>query len=56
MTKKKNLVLIALLLMVGFAGFFNWTYNNSDNGVVSDDDYALGEVRLGFPHQSGLAS
>ncbi len=47
MWKKKQVVLSALVLMIGLAGYFNWSYQNSDNGSVSDgEDAALGEVTL----------
>ena len=45
--KKKQIVLTALVAMIGLAGYFNWMYENSDNGSVTDsDEVALGEARL----------
>ena len=45
--KKKQVVLTALVAMIGLAGYFNWMYENSDNGSVTDsDEVALGEARL----------
>ncbi len=47
MFKKKQVVLAALIAMIGLAGYFNWSYQHSENGAVSDtDDMALGEARL----------
>ncbi len=44
---KKTVVLTAMVAMVGMAGYFNYMYNNSDNGRVNDtDEMALGETRL----------
>ena len=45
--KKKQVVLAALVAMVGLSGYFNWSYQHSDNGAVFDnDDSELGEARL----------
>lgn len=45
--RKKQVVLTALVAMVGLAGYFNWMYQNSDNGTVHDSEaMALGEARL----------
>ncbi len=45
--KKKQVVLTALVAMIGLAGYFNWMYQNSDNGSVTDsEEMALGEARL----------
>ena len=47
MLKKKQIVLAALVAMIGLAGYFNWSYQHSDNGAVSDtEDEMLGEARL----------
>ncbi len=47
MWKKKQVVLSALVLMIGLAGYFNWSYQNSDNGTVNDtEDMTLGEAKL----------
>ncbi|MBQ2941238.1 MAG: SpoIIIAH-like family protein [Clostridia bacterium] len=47
MFKKKQAVLAALVFMIGLAGYFNWSYQHSENGVVSDtEDSSLGEARL----------
>ena len=45
--KKKQVVLAALVAMVGLSGYFNWSYQHSDNGAALDgDDVELGEARL----------
>lgn len=45
--KKKQVVLTALVAMIGLAGYFNWMYQNADNGSVTDsEEMALGEARL----------
>ena len=45
--KKKQIVLAALVAMVGLAGYFNWSYQHSENGVVSDtEEMELGEAKL----------
>ena len=47
--KKKQVVLTALVAMIGLAGYFNWMYENSDNGSVTDsDEVALGEAGVLF--------
>ncbi len=47
MFKKKQVVLAALVAMVGLAGYFNWSYQHSENGAVSDtEDMELGEAKL----------
>lgn len=45
--RKKHVVLVALVAMIGLAGYFNWMYKNADNGSVHDsEEMALGEARL----------
>ncbi|MDO5479715.1 MAG: SpoIIIAH-like family protein [Clostridia bacterium] len=47
MFRKKQVFLAALVMMIGLAGYFNWSYQHSENGVVSDtEDISLGEARL----------
>ena len=47
MFKKKQIVLAALVAMVGLAGYFNWSYQHSENGAVNDtEDIELGEAKL----------
>ena len=45
--KKKQIVLAVLVAMIGLSGYFNWSYQHSDNGAVYDSsDEELGEARL----------
>lgn len=45
--KKKQIVLAVLVAMIGLSGYFNWSYQHSDNGSVYDSsDEELGEARL----------
>ena len=47
MIKKKQVVLAALVAMVGLSGYFNWSYQHSENGAVTDNsEETLGEARL----------
>ena len=47
MIKKKKIILAALIAMVGLSGYFNWSYQHSENGAVTDtEDISLGEARL----------
>ena len=47
MLKKKQVVLAALVAMIGLSGYFNWSYQHSENGTVTDtEDISLGEARL----------
>ena len=47
MLKKKQTVLAVLVAMIGLAGYFNWSYQHSDNGAGYDtEDADLGEARL----------
>ena len=47
MFKKKQALLAVLVAMIGLAGYFNWSYQHPENGVVNDtEDNSLGEARL----------